>query len=1071
MRPAATFCFGFLFAFTILFVFAGCVFGQATATITGTITDPSGAVVGGAKVSAKNPDTGLERSGVTGPAGLYRFDNLPPGTYNVTVEMARFARAEVTNVYLNVGDQRDVNVGLSIAKQEGQVVVTAQTALLESTRTDVSSVINNSQVASLPTTTSFNRVGGVSNDYLSLATLAPGVKYDFSGSSSDLIGPGATNNRGVLVNIDGGNISDQVASSRDALGASIDEVQEFQVLTNNYNAEYGQAGGVILNVITKSGSNQFHGDSHIYFRGRNLEASNFFYNLSPDASYRRAPFYKREGGFTFGGPVIKDKTFFFGSYELTHLGTPATLSPPGGIVTINQPANELLWSVRLDHQVSSNSRIFARFNVQRDLQDNLIQVPNFASPDSLTSSVAHDHTLNVTDTWSRANTVNEARFFWHRFLSLVAPKSSLPGELGPNFYRGAAFCCPQGGLQNRYQFVDNFSFVAGNHTIKTGFNISHFPYQPVFQQFSFGEYAGFPGPAPNQGLPTRLTVALGSGVVDAADSIYGFYVQDSWKIRPNLTMNYGLRYDVEDGAFHGGTVPKPGGGCYQANGIVSACSSDKNNLQPRIGLAYSPRLNGGFFRWLLGAQNQSVIRASFAEITQLAYLNIVLDSLIFDGRTLLTQTLTDPSVLAYYPKLPPQSVLQQFVPQGSYGRVRPIADDLKNPETRSFGFSISRQLGRNLALELGFIGVYGFGLFGENDTNYPAVIADPAHPGFFYYGDRPDPRFLAIRTTQNTRTSSYNGGYIRLDKRFSTHYRFQGNYTYSKQLATAEDFYGTSEPGNPFNISQDRAPTLNDARHQMSMSLIADSGKMVRNKVASQFLNDISLGIIGQAQSGRPYPISTGDAGYDSAIFPGIGAETQQRPNVLPDGTISVTNIGSASGTNLLISQAGHAKCPACPQTTFLAPAGASPHGSIDSLTGDVVDFRYINGDLARNMGIGDAYYRFDISLVKSFHIREKLTMELKVDVFNILNHTNFLLFNNLDTTNALPVSTNPNCHSCLNAITGQFIGSGGQILRIQDLRHGRVSKDLQNPVFGGLGDPLIADIPRQIQLALRLRF
>jgi hypothetical protein len=1047
------------------------VYGQASATILGTITDPSGAVVSNTKVTAKSIDTGQERVSNSSSGGLYHFEGLPPGTYRVTAQAAGFATSQVERVLLEVGDQRDINFALQIAKQAGEVVVTAEAPLIESTRTDISSVISSAQVENLPTTTSFNGVGGVSNDYQGLATLAPGVKYDFSGNSSDLIGPGSVNNRGVMVNIDGGNISDQIGSARDALGASIDEVQEFQVLTNSYNAEYGQAGGVILNVITKSGTNEFHGDGHIYFRGRNLEASNFFYNLTDEAKYRRAPFYKREGGFTFGAPIKKDKTFFFGSYEITHQGAPATLSPPTGIVTISQPTDELLYSVRLDHQISSNNRIFARYNAQRDLQDNLIvQVPNFASPGSLVSSVVHDDTLNITDTWTSGTIVNEGRFFIHRYLSGTPDKSSLPAELGPNFYLGAAFCCPQGALQHRYQYMDNLSIVKGAHTFKAGFNISYFPYQSLFQQYHFGEYTGF-GAYPNIGTPTALTVALGPGAVKAADKILGFYIQDTWKIRPNLTLNYGLRYDVELGAFDGGTVAKSGGGCYQGNGIVPACSSDYNNFQPRIGFAWSPKPAGGFLGWIFGTNGQSVVRASFAEVTELAYLNIVLDSLNFDGVNLLTGTITDPSVLKYFPNLPPTSVLQPFLPQGFYGRVRPIAPNLKNPEVRNAAFSISRQLGRDFALEVGFLGVYGFGLFGESDVNYPAVIQDPAHPGYYYFGNRPNPAFLAIRTNENSRTSSYNSGYVRLDKRFSSHYRFQGSYTYSKQLATSEDFYGTSEPGNPFDIRADRGPTQNDLRHQFSGSVIYDSGKLVQNSVAKHLVNDLTISVISQAQSGRPYPISTGDAPFGSSFFPGIGAETQQRPSIDATGNIVTTNIGSTSGTNLLISQAGHAACPACPQTTFLAPVGANSSGPIDSLTGDPVDFQFLNGNLSRNAAKGSPYVRFDLSLIKAIKIREKYKIELKADAFNVLNHTNFLLYNNLDTTNNLPISTNPNCTSCLNAVTGFLVGSGGQILNIHMLQHGRVSPNLQSPIFGGIGDPATADIPRQIQLALRFRF
>src|SRR5262249_17602468 len=531
-------------------------FGQAaTATITGTVVDQQGAVISGATVVAKKIDTGTERTTKTTSDGIYRFDSLAPGLYDVRVDMRGFGRREANGVKLQIGEMRDVNFTLSASGTTEKITVTAS-PLVETTKTEVSSVIDDKQVANLPTTTSFNGIGGVANDYAGLAATAPGVKYDFTSVSSDLIGPGAVNDRSIQVNLDGGNISDQVVSARDALGASVEEVKEFQVLTNNYNAEYGQAGGIILNVITKSGKNGFHGHGHYYTRGRNLTASTFFYNQGDAAPFRRAPFHKYEGGFTAGGPFIKDKTFWFVSYEQVHQGTPLTLVPPQGTTTISQPTKELLYSFKVNHQLNEKIQITGRFNVQRDISYNLlVQIANFASPDSLVASVVHDHNLNLSlVSTMTANTVNEARFFWHRFLSQTPTKSDSPGLSGPNFYHGAAFCCPQGALQTRYQWVDNFSWTHGAHTVKTGLNISHFPYYSLFTQIHDGEYIfttpEAPGaPASPPGPAVQFQIGLGPAQVTSSDNIYGFYAQDTWKIKTNLTLNYGIRDEPENVEF------------------------------------------------------------------------------------------------------------------------------------------------------------------------------------------------------------------------------------------------------------------------------------------------------------------------------------------------------------------------------------------------------------------------------------------------------------------------------------------------------------------------------------------
>src|SRR6266566_4858044 len=356
-------CLAVVFAF----VSVGLVQAQsaASATIAGRVTDPQGAVVANATVSAQNMATGIQVTSKTTSDGLYRFPNLAPGDYNVQVQAGQsFTAAQAKGIHLEVGAVRDVNFKLALAGVATAVEVTGETPLLETTKTDVSNVVSDADMEKLPVYQAF---GGGANDYANLAAIAPGVKFDTStitnGSGlGDLIGPGSVNNRANLINVNGGNVIDLVDSGRDGLGASVDEVKEFQVLTNNYNAEYGQAGGLVLNVVTKSGSNQLHGSGYTYFRGRNLSSSNFFYNrglfqdpkdncprnavgatstssgtLTTLDGCPRAPFHRKEGGFTLGGPFVKDRAFWFVNFEDTKAGTPITITPPSGGVTLQSP--------------------------------------------------------------------------------------------------------------------------------------------------------------------------------------------------------------------------------------------------------------------------------------------------------------------------------------------------------------------------------------------------------------------------------------------------------------------------------------------------------------------------------------------------------------------------------------------------------------------------------------------------------------------------------------------------------------------------------------------------------------
>jgi Carboxypeptidase regulatory-like domain/TonB dependent receptor len=1072
----------------------------SSAQISGTVVDPQGAVVPGAKVTATNVATGVPRSVNTTSTGNYVIPNLAPGTYDVKVEAKGFSEAAGKGLKLNVGDQKNLDFNLAIAGSSQTVEVTAQAPLIETTKTDVSTSVTDLEMQRLPT---FAASSGGANDYASLALTAPGVKADTSTLTTDLIGPGSINNRANLYNVDGANITDQLVSGRDGLGASVDEIQEFQVLTNNYNAEYGQAGGLVINAVTKSGTNQIHGDGHMYFRGRNLQASSPFYNLGllgsaipqsapptgvggavrcPDSDFTgigtpaqkmvnvdgcpRVPFHRKEGGFTLGGPFIKDKLFWFGSWELSRQAVPLILTPSTGPVAVQQPINNHLWSTKLDWRINAKHNLSARFNEDWITQDNLIvQTSNAVTPDDLVANIAHVSTLNVGLVSSLTPTiVNEARFAFVRTLTDTPDKTTSPGVLNTatGTISGANFCCPQGGLNKRYQYIENLTWTHGNHSWKTGGTISYYPWFSLFPQFHFGQWRF------NGTVPTAFTFGSGPGKVTSKDNIYGFYFQDSWKMFRNFTVNYGVRYDFEAGAFKGGTIKGPNGSCFEANGIIPACSSDKNNWQPRLG-----------FTWEI--RKGTLFKASAAENTMLAFNNVVLDSLNFDGVNLRTRTLNPSSpgwaaIAAAFPNAPSPALLAGPACPPNCGRVRPISPNLKNPEIHMFNASIQHEFGKNIVAEIQYIGQFGSGLFGERDTNAPVIAADPAHPGFFYFQNqapvdptqpitaRPDNRFLAVRTNENSRTSQYNGMLVSVSKRMSQHFSVNGSYTWSHAITSGEDFFGLSEPGDPKNIKAERGPAFNDVRHAVNLSGVIDTGRLSQTNILRWFTNDITLGIIEQLQSGRPYPFSTGSGGFANAIFFGAGNETSQRPDVLPDGTISSAGIASADGTNGLFVTGPNAN-------TFVAPGDASDLGALSADTGDVVDFKKLNGNLKRDAGRGSPFYRTDASLKKTFRMPrvETVKLELQADALNLFNHSNWQGFNANNFLSLLSLG-GPACNNCMRP-NGTYAGKNGQILHLSDITHGKISSDLLDPNFGGLGDPSSVDGSRLFQLSFHVRF
>jgi hypothetical protein len=329
-------------------------------------------------------------------------------------------------------------------------------------------------------------------------------------------------------------------------------------------------------------------------------------------------------------------------------------------------------------------------------------------------------------------------------------------------------------------------------------------------------------------------------------------------------------------------------------------------------------------------------------------------------------------------------------------------------------------------------------------------------------------------------------------KRLSHHVQFQGSYTWSKTLASGEDFFGLSEPANPFiSTSSERALAQQDIRHLANFNVVLDSEHLVSMPIVSSIVNNWTFGLLSTLQSGRPYPISTGDGPSATTIFPALGNETAQRPNVLANGTLVATNIGSASGTNLAISSAGVAACqmfqPAasCPAaTTFLAPAGANPAGPADSYTGDPVDFQFFSGNLGRNAGQSLPLYRFDVSLKKAIKIPkwESAAVELKMDVFNVFNHPLFILNNGNDSLSVIPINqpsitvkgatvSNPNfvcAAGCVDPNTGFYLGADGRPLTLKDFQRASHAAGLN---FNGLGAPAATVTPRIIQLAIRFRW
>ena len=697
--------------------------GAATGDLRVTVRDPKGSLVTNAAVTARDPAKGLERSGTGNGQGEYRMLLLPPGTYQVTVEAAGFAKATANNVAITVGQVADLPVALSLAGAQEVINVSAAAELIETGRSSTTDTVEQRRIDNLPIN-GRNYINFALTDSQVLRDNAPSIGAAPT-SGLNMSGQRA---RGNLVNVDG---ADAIDNSTNGVRSTVSQeaVQEFQIITNSYASEYGRASGGVVNIITRSGSNAFHGDVYGYLRNRNFQAVNPFSTV-PNPAYTRV-----QAGTAFGGPIKKDKTFYYFSYEITRrhetgfssigqgglsyyqlqpfdasaifgapqglfnidvtpeqaafLSNPPALPPgvlqeyafiaggsssvaltgqypksfallppflvpeglnqfaltcnpgignltcggvPASYLALNSQAGNFpvfegtsLYSLRIDHNVSSNNRLSLRANVSPSTVTGIEvngenQVYGQNSFSRTSEQTYRDLAIVAQDTWTIGNNkVNELRFQFARRGLLYnfsgAPGGGSPGVNIPGFaFIGREPYSYIQRTEKRYQFTDNFSWTIGRHNTKFGVDFNYIPVDARFTvnyggEYSFGSVSasalgpGLPAFNPIQayglGIPTDSVQGVGNPNDSFTNKPLGLFWQDSWRAFPNLTLNYGVRYDIEFPPQLASPNPLALA-AYNSLGLQKGIQTDTNNVQPRIGLAWDPRGNG-----------KSVVRASY----------------------------------------------------------------------------------------------------------------------------------------------------------------------------------------------------------------------------------------------------------------------------------------------------------------------------------------------------------------------------------------------------------------------------------------------------------------------------
>ncbi|HTK28521.1 MAG TPA: TonB-dependent receptor [Vicinamibacterales bacterium] len=766
----------------VLLASAAPVFAQvAQAELRGTITDESGAALPGATVTATHVETGTSRTTVTTETGTYVMPALPVGAYNVKAELSGFSTFVKEGIRLAVGDSGTLNFALKLATVQETITVTGESPLVDTKKSELAGRVEQGQIENLP-------LNG--RDWLGLVALVPGAR-----GNPGSIQAGASGSDMAKYQVDGVDVSNQCCGGSNQ-GYSQENIEEFKVQTNRYDAEYGRVNGAVINAVTKSGSNAFRGTGFGYFRqdhffGPFHDAPNFFTN-------QIAPFDQKQNGLNSGGPLLRNKAFYFASFEYQKLG--ATTHPNTGFsqFDVDLPADTTSYytTVRGDFQPNDKHRLFARFSVYDWKQLN-VSVGGTTAQSAGYSRPSYNHDLSVGDTWVLSTrAVNEVRAGFSAINNKLDSNCYCVQLVFPSVTLGSPTNSPQWWKEMNLQVNDLFSYYIpnwhGEHAVKSGFQFFRphfwgaFP-DPAFGQFTFTkDPANFSDPS-TYPAPSRYTISLGDTSYTIMNPTYGAFVQDNWTVSKKLTLNLGLRYDIEAGT-NNTDVPSP---------IQPGTRPlDRNNFSPRAGFAYDLRGDG-----------RTVIRGGIGRYYDKVMLNLTSNerrSILgeFLGVTIVNPSFADPLSGRTFADFKAQKI-----PAG----LTVMDNNYATPESDQVSIGLAQQIGALYAFQADFIHTQGRYEPMTPQVNYfeDPVTHLPESPAKF---GRPFPAYTNITMTTSTGKSQYDGLQMGFTARGA---RLTAGATYT--LSRTYDNHNGNRGGTPtnwFNLDDEYTYASSDQRHR-----------------------------------------------------------------------------------------------------------------------------------------------------------------------------------------------------------------------------------------------------------------
>jgi hypothetical protein len=943
------------------------LFGQATAsgTIEGTVTDNSGAVVVGADVTAVNRATGTARSTSTGATGAFRFDLLPVGNYTVSAAKSGFAKS-VTTMELMVGQTASLNPQLKPGGSNEVVEVSAESLLVDQAKTSVSQNVTPSEVQELPL---------IGRDVANLAYLVPGVKaadsYDPTKSRYAILSVNGQDGRNVNVTVNGIDNKDSTVGGP-VMQLPLEAVQEFAISTQRFSAANGRSEGAAVNMITKSGTNNYHGSLFGFFRDQALNAID---TISANGSGEKPPYSRQFFGGSVGGPIIKDKLFAFFAYERQreHTSIPERTSAftelqlvtslgaqPAAIIPT--PFFENRYNGRMDYKFSDRETAYISYssqannslNDQSDQQGDLtggnftknhLQVANFTLNSVLSNTLVNSFTFGYQ--------------YWNNLIDSTVKAPYITFASGEWF--GTNPNVPQQSYQRKFQFRDDITKTFGKHTLKGGVDYIWTPRVGGFFESNstlevdfnadpsaiLADPATYPQGFSTPGLIGSMSASGGDPKFLLSVKQLGLYLQDDWKVSNRLTLNLGLRWD-KDFNLIGATAIKNSRTFQELTAIGSPYAKlphdDNKDFSPRVGFAYDVTgagkhiLRGGF-----GLYYDNVFQNIPLFMIQQANPTIYQGLFSISNATEIVPGTGIPLASWRYgvdpfPVIPPPS---SQLADGATGRL--MESHYRNPFTEEFNFGYQWAMTPNSVVELEYVHTLGLH---ENKT----VNLNPVDPAT---GNRPlSAAFAAagvpvlgrISSEQSVNRSRYDGLNFSYRKRMSRRFSVNANYTLSRAMGWAiQSGYPEvgsgfrNYPHDPRNIwdPRDFGPTPNDERHHITISGIGDLPW------------GFQVSPILQWGTARPFDLNEG---YD------------------------VLGIGSGYSRPLIIDSSDPGN---------LTKFAVNPPSAACLAAGQCHQIGY-------NTMRGFPFFQLDMRVAKNIRLGESRNLQLTFQAFNLTNKTNY---------------------------------------------------------------------------------